>query len=830
MHNYSHQEFQLIKKTIANLSNSNPNWKAMGWRYKTTNGERTGDVAIILIVEKKLPLNDIQDKDVFPQSITIPGLSESVKTDVQIGPTIASIHTHDEDELTDQRTGIYAVGHCHHEPWKGGAKVREDSWTLPVSSHRGIHRPLLGGISIGSFPMVGYDFDDPYMTEVPFFKTNLTGTGTLGGLCIDRDDNTVVGISNNHVIGGHMLIGSYDPNQLVGDLPHAAYQSMWNILAEQAGPIFFGAQVYPQHPHPVVGLTYYSFLCANDTTRAPNEIRYPVYQRSYGDHWRGRPEHEQLHLTPGSTAGPFNGSKQHVDQLKVGTVKRVYPLSATNNKIDVAIFALEQFGNSKNGGPPITTVENITPHNYRPYISGANTRMTSVATSDWSKGASNTTLTDVTLTDDERRARPWSENVTDDEAASGSSQVIKWSTALNVKSGGTSNQYVELAVSDFEGGELKAGQAYRVSFWYKWISKSENGQVQLGGTDGPEFPSTSVAENYGNGGNRLFTYDDDANFVQKEGYSHPAYAGRVGMINSETYPYVYEATIVTTNSTDGLRIYLNTDSGSTDDEIQISNVHMIENNSSTSITNTLFDKTKSWKQLNLGRQDEDMADSVQGLSAMGFATTAEIDSLGDGGANEGAPVFKSGRTTGPVGYPGSAQYTTGVCQLSVYDVAAAVNVSYGGNLTGWPLGYVEQLAIRGKDDNPAGSVGGDSGAFWYALFHEGTPSLSAWKVIGLNFAGTTTYDGTTWRNHPRQTGRIAIANRIDNVASMFRLSAYRGQDLDIGYKNVDIKVVNSRSDAVTALIGGNMYWQAGSTNDMGPPGYPGAGAALPSHR
>ena len=52
MHNYSHQQFQLIKKKIANLANSNPNWKAMGWRYKTTNGERTGDVAIILIVEK----------------------------------------------------------------------------------------------------------------------------------------------------------------------------------------------------------------------------------------------------------------------------------------------------------------------------------------------------------------------------------------------------------------------------------------------------------------------------------------------------------------------------------------------------------------------------------------------------------------------------------------------------------------------------------------------------------------------------------------------------------------------------------------------------------
>ena len=62
---YSHQEFQLIKKKIADLSNSNPNWKAMGWQYKYTNGERPGDVGITLIVEKKLPLNEIKDKDIF---------------------------------------------------------------------------------------------------------------------------------------------------------------------------------------------------------------------------------------------------------------------------------------------------------------------------------------------------------------------------------------------------------------------------------------------------------------------------------------------------------------------------------------------------------------------------------------------------------------------------------------------------------------------------------------------------------------------------------------------------------------------------------------------
>ena len=733
---YSHQEFQLIKKKIADLSNSNPNWKAMGWQYKYTNGERTGDVGITLIVEKKLPLNEIKGSDVFPQSITIPGVSEPVKTDVQEGVTNVRACIHEEDELTKIR-GFNDKEFCHHFPHQWFNRFREDSWLLPVSAHKGIHRPVVGGISLGTIPPHGYSFLNDY-------KKMSHGTGTLGGLCIDRDDNTVVGISNNHVIGKMMLIGNMNTDNIENDEPHAAYTSN-------------------------EGLTYYSFLCANDTTPSPNETRYPVYQRSFADNWKA---HHYLYQPYAATdVFEFNGTgkqKSEIDKYKIGTVKRVYPLSLINNKIDVAIFALEQPDNNT-----------VVIHNWGPYISGANTRMISSG-SNWSKGSSNTTLT-YTTTDDEWR-----------EADGGAvSQRASWYTVLNVKSGGTTNQYVELAPSHFVPGALKASTSYKVSFWYKWISKSEKGKVTLGGESvAPDLVYPSVNLPY----------------------------SRDGLVQAAGKWYVYEARItVQSNTSEGLRIYLNTDSGSTDDELIITKVHLIEDPdvvNGNNFVNTLFDKDKSWKQLNLARQDEDMADSVQGVSAMGFATTAEIDSLKAGGVNEGAPVFKSGRTTGPIGYPGSAN-TTAVCQLSVADVVYSATVGYGEKIA--KLGFVNQLKIRGKDNQPVATEDGDSGSFWYALFNEGNSSLSAWKVIGLNFAGGDS-----------GSGRFAVANRIDNISEMFRLSAYRGEDLDIGYKNVDIKVVNSRSDAVTATIGGQMYWQAGSTNAKSARHNPANGRVIPS--
>ena len=470
MSNYNQQELELIQSKANALHISNPNWPAIGISGKRKNNTLTDELAIVLLVDKKLPVDQIDSNNLFPKSITIPGIDEPIKTDVQ--------------EADINFKGLA----CYNLPVPG---ENENTWEIPVSGHRSTLRPLSGGLSLGIFGPRGYNHPTYMSME----------TGTLGGFAIDLDDNTVVGVSNNHVIGGR---------QVRGDALSAYTNSK--------------------------GLTYWSILSANDTTPAEGETRYPVYQRSTHDEW--------------------TDSKSVLDTLKVGTVKRAYPLTPDDNPLDIAIFALD------------TTVPG------------------------------------------------------------------------------------------------------------------------------------------------------------------------------------------------------------------------------------LFSRTETWKQYQLARQHID--------GAMDWATTAEITSLVVG-SEVGAPVFHSSRTSGPLGWPGSHPHGSFACSLSVlglYNIR--VNLGFpkwwGADPENYPgvARFTNQILISSYSG--AASEHGDSGSFVCALFNEGNVALSAWKVIGLLFAGS----GTT-----------AGVNRIDTIAEKFNLSAYKGEDLDIGYKNVDIKVVNSRQSAVTALIGGHMYWQAGSTNDFG---------------
>jgi hypothetical protein len=107
-----------------------------------------------------------------------------------------------------------------------------------------------------------------------------------------------------------------------------------------------------------------------------------------------------------------------------------------------------------------------------------------------------------------------------------------------------------------------------------------------------------------------------------------------------------------------------------------------------------------------------------------FATDFEIDSLAPGGSSEGAPIFRAGRTLGPIGAPGN----TYSCNLSVYEL----NWSLVGNYSGYYSYFSNCFYVRG---NVSAGAGGDSGSAMFALFNEGNPSLSAWKLIGLLFAG-----------------------------------------------------------------------------------------------
>lgn len=108
-----------------------------------------------------------------------------------------------------------------------------------------------------------------------------------------------------------------------------------------------------------------------------------------------------------------------------------------------------------------------------------------------------------------------------------------------------------------------------------------------------------------------------------------------------------------------------------------------------------------------------------------FATEYEINSLVDpGSVNFGAPVFKCGRTTGPIGYPGNS-YS---CNLTAYQISTAIVGTY----SGYVANFQDCIFIRG---NVVPGRGGDSGSAFFALLSSNIPALSTWKCIGLLFAG-----------------------------------------------------------------------------------------------
>jgi hypothetical protein len=430
------------------LKIANNNWSTIIVSNKEVNGEPTDQLCLTLCVEKKLPLGEISSPgDIFPDSVIVDG--ENYSTDVV--------------EMAE-----LSANSCYTLPNPANP---ESTWLMPVSGNRVEHRPLVGGISVGTIPPQGWGGGS-------------VDTGTLGGLAVDLNDNTLVGVSNNHVLS---------KNTLAGDLGGAYTNSS--------------------------GLTWWTFLSANDTTTSVGHDRYPVFQRS--------------------TYDEYTASQATMNNLKIGTVKNAYPFKSSDNKIDVCTFALD------------TSVLNLT------------------------------------------------------------------STSVN---------------------------------WQQYLLD----------------------------------------------YNTP----------------------------------------------------------------------------------------------MDWATNTEIQSLLT--TELGAPVFRSGRTEGPVGYPGSEPYGT-TCKLSAYAIGST-NVNYGGNLGS--IGFTDQIFFRSNQGSALSpSSGGDSGSFVCALFNEGT-ALSAWKIIGLNFAGN---------------GTIGVMNKISNVSNMFKLSAYKGDPIDIGYKNYDMQIIESRQSALTAMIGGKMYWQAGST-------------------
>jgi hypothetical protein len=243
-----------------------------------------------------------------------------------------------------------------------------------------------------------------------------------------------------------------------------------------------------------------------------------------------------------------------------------------------------------------------------------------------------------------------------------------------------------------------------------------------------------------------------------------------------------------------------------------------------------------------------------------FATTAEIDSL----VTNNIPLFKSGAATSAIGWPNPLSASH---RFSINRSLSASNGRFlsrqgtlastwsqteqreelywpgrlparGGDLnsnrvTPYTWGFTSDQALFATSVDATVTVGGyglggnkqaiftniieftnpvcaggpgDSGALLYGLFNANSPTLSAWKIVGLHFAGSPTDLSREWTG----INDIGYACRIDRVSELLSLSAWNGQQ--VRYTNLNnvkkVEIANRQSD-VSIIRNGRKYWQTG---------------------
>ena len=127
---------------------------------KEVNGRLTDEDSVVFTVKKKRPLEEIPEDEMLPQNIDVDGLILS--TDVIEG---------EYEFLEDCPSDFY-------------------DWLTTAPDNRNKIRPLQGGISVTNYTQLG------------------NYVGTLGFLAVDTDTDSLVGVSNNHVLIKNAFLAS----------------------------------------------------------------------------------------------------------------------------------------------------------------------------------------------------------------------------------------------------------------------------------------------------------------------------------------------------------------------------------------------------------------------------------------------------------------------------------------------------------------------------------------------------------------------------------------------------------------------------------------------
>ncbi len=144
---------QILQDTLREWHSKTPDdVHGVGRSYKVKNGVRTNELCVVFLVLHKKPLAELRSEEILPTSLVID--NETISTDVIEIPRFRALGSRSEARIN-----------CRNPP---------------ATTNRARHRPLVGGISIGAY--------------------DRGGTGTLGGMFRDKEDGSVVGLTNSHVV------------------------------------------------------------------------------------------------------------------------------------------------------------------------------------------------------------------------------------------------------------------------------------------------------------------------------------------------------------------------------------------------------------------------------------------------------------------------------------------------------------------------------------------------------------------------------------------------------------------------------------------------------
>jgi hypothetical protein len=157
---------KIIEKLNELYLSTDDNIIGVTYGYKTVNGKMTDDRSIIFAVKEKLPKDKISKENLLPESINIDG--EIVLTDVE-----------------QRRYRRLGISDCDPSFY---------TWRVTPPDNRDDQRPLVGGVSCGNWDNMGLQYYEGVGYPMRDF------VGTMGMLAIDNETNSLVGVTNNHVI------------------------------------------------------------------------------------------------------------------------------------------------------------------------------------------------------------------------------------------------------------------------------------------------------------------------------------------------------------------------------------------------------------------------------------------------------------------------------------------------------------------------------------------------------------------------------------------------------------------------------------------------------